>query len=90
MRQPRRFWRLTVSRSGKFVCVIPRLRYTPYWTIRGTAMTDEQKRRHARNEAMKEHDHAPLREAIIAVVRETRLKVLVCPEDMSQMAVGKQ
>ena len=39
---------------------------------------------------MKEHDHAPLREAIIAVVRETRLKVLLCPEDQSQMAVGKE
>jgi polysaccharide pyruvyl transferase WcaK-like protein len=39
---------------------------------------------------MAEHDHAPLREAITAVVRETPLKVLVCPEDMSQMAVGKR
>ena len=50
--------------------------------------TDEK--RHARNEAMKEHDHAALREAIIAVVRETELKVLLCPEDMTQMAVGKE
>ena len=74
----------------QFVCVIPRLRYTPYWTIRGTAMTDEQKRRAARNDEMAEHDHAPLRAAITAVARETRLKILVCPEDMSQMAVGKQ
>lgn len=77
----------------QFVCVIPRLRYTPYWTIRGTAMadmTDEQKRRAARNDEMAEHDHAPLRAAITAIVRETRLKVLVCPEDMSQMAVGKR
>jgi polysaccharide pyruvyl transferase WcaK-like protein len=77
----------------QFVCVIPRLRYTPYWTIRGTAMadmTDEQKRRAVRNDEMAEHDHAPLRAAITAVARETRLKILVCPEDMSQMAVGKQ
>ncbi len=74
----------------KFICCIPRLRYTPYWKIRGTAMTDEQRRRAARNEEMKEHDHAPLREAIIAVVRETGLKVLVCPEDKSQMEVGKE
>ncbi len=49
---------------------------------------DEKK--HARNEAMKEHDHAPLREAIIAVVRETPLKVLLCPEDATQMEVGKE
>jgi polysaccharide pyruvyl transferase WcaK-like protein len=39
---------------------------------------------------MKEHDHAPLREAIVAVARQTPLKVLLCPEDMTQMAVGKE
>ena len=75
---------------GRFVCVIPRLRYTPYWEIRKTAMTDEQRRRAARNDAMAEHDHAPLRDAIVRIVRNTRLKVLVCPEDISQMAVGKR
>jgi hypothetical protein len=76
--------------DGQFVCVIPRLRYTPYWSIRGTAMTDEQRRRAARNEQMAEHDHAPLREAIVAIARETSLKILVCAEDVSQVAVGKQ
>jgi polysaccharide pyruvyl transferase WcaK-like protein len=69
--------------------VIPRLRYTPYWLIRHKPMTAEDDRKHARNEEMKEHDHAPLRAAISAVVRETPLKVLICPEDESQMAVGK-
>lgn len=75
--------------QGKFVCCIPRLRYTPYWKIRGKEMTDEDRRKHARNEEMAEHDHAPLREAVAAVVRQTGLKVLVCPEDMTQMEVGK-
>jgi polysaccharide pyruvyl transferase WcaK-like protein len=74
---------------GKFLCAIPRLRYTPYWLIRHKALTAEDDRKHARNEAMQEHDHAPLRAAISAVVRETALKVLVCPEDESQMAIGK-
>jgi len=74
--------------KGKFICVIPRLRYTPYWTIKENVAFDEVK--HARNEAMKEHDHAQLREAIIKVVEETDLKVLVCPEDRTQMAVGKE
>ncbi len=73
---------------GKFMCVIPRLRYTPYWTIKENVPFNEVK--HARNEAMKEHDHAQLREAIIKVVEETDLKVLVCPEDRTQMAVGKE
>jgi polysaccharide pyruvyl transferase WcaK-like protein len=76
--------------AGKFLCCIPRLRYTPYWKIHNRAMTDEDRRKHARSEEMQEHDHAPLRTAIAAVVRETGNKVLVCPEDMSQMEVGKR
>jgi polysaccharide pyruvyl transferase WcaK-like protein len=76
-------------KEGGFVCCIPRLRYTPYWSIRNRPMDAEDRRRHARNEAMKERDHAPLRETICAITRETGLKVLVCPEDMSQMAVGR-
>lgn len=73
--------------TGKFLCCIPRLRYTPYWTIRDTPK-DETKQ--ARNVEMEEHDHLPLREAITRVVREAGLQVLVCPEDQTQMAVGKR
>jgi polysaccharide pyruvyl transferase WcaK-like protein len=76
--------------DGKFVCVIPRLRYTPYWKIRNKEMTALDHKKHERNEAMKEHDHAPLRQAIIAVARKTDMKVLICPEDKSQMDVGKE
>ena len=74
--------------EGKFLCCIPRLRYTPYWLIKEGRVKDAT--RHARNEEMQEHDHAPLREAIAAVVREGGYKVLVCPEDMTQMEVGKR
>lgn len=75
--------------EGKFLCCIPRLRYTPYWTIPSKkAAIDPVK--HARNEEMKEHDHAQLRKAIEEIVRQTDLKVLVCPEDQTQMAVGKE
>lgn len=73
--------------AGKFLCCIPRLRYTPYWKIRNQPLNAE---RHARNQTMADHDHAPLRAAITAVIRETRHKVLLCPEDMTQMEVGKQ
>jgi polysaccharide pyruvyl transferase WcaK-like protein len=62
--------------EGRFLCAIARLRYTPYWKIHG--------------KPMKQQDSAPLREAIIAVVRQTGMKVLVCPEDESQMAVGRE
>lgn len=84
------FLRANGLEDGKFLCCIPRLRNTPYWKIRNKPMDAEATRKQARNEAMKEHDHAPLREAICAVVRKTGLKVLVCPEDMSQMAVGRE
>ncbi len=75
--------------AERFLCCIPRLRYTPYWSI------PDKKRpfdpvKHARNETLREHDHAPLREAITRVVRETGLKVLVCPEDQTQMALGRE
>lgn len=83
------FLRANDLEEGKFLCCLSRLRNSPYWVI------PEKKRpfdaeKHARNEEMKEHDHRALREAIIAVVRETSLKVLLCPEDMTQMAVGKE
>ena len=72
----------------QFLCCIPRLRYTPYWTVpEKRAEFDAVK--HARNEALQEHDHAPHRQAIIDVVTQTDLKVLICPEDRTQMAVGK-
>lgn len=73
---------------GKFLCCLSRLRYTPYWLVKPGVQKNEE--RHAHNEAMKEHDHRALREAIIAVTRETDLKVLLCPEDATQMAVGKE
>lgn len=72
----------------KFVCCIPRLRYTPYWLIRKNRPLDPEKDR--RNREMAEHDHAPLRDAIAAVVRETDHRVLLCPEDITQMGVGKE
>jgi hypothetical protein len=74
---------------GKFLCCIPRLRFTPYWVLPEKKSPFDEKK-HARNEEMKEHDHAPLRQAIVEVIRNTDLKVLVCPEDQTQMAVGKE
>ncbi len=73
--------------EGKFLCCIPRYRNTPYWKIKGQPFDE---RKSVRNDAMKEHDNAPLREAVIRVVRETKLKVLLCPEDRSQMELGKE
>jgi polysaccharide pyruvyl transferase WcaK-like protein len=70
-----------------FLCCIPRYRYTPYWKIKNKPFNHE---RHERNEEMKEHDHAPLRKAIEAVIQQSDMKVLICPEDQSQMEIGKE
>lgn len=75
--------------KGKFLCCIPRLRYTPYWLVPEKNMPRDENK-HARNEAMKEHDHAPHRAAIERIVRETDMKILICPEDKTQMAIGKE
>lgn len=67
--------------EGKYICAIPRLRYTPYHKIKKVNW-DEAKIREVEdtNKRYKEEDHAKLREAIIAWVRETGYKVLICPE----------
>lgn len=74
--------------EGKFMCFLPNLRNAPYWKVKPNYAFDEAK--HRRNEEMKHHDHAPLREAIIAITRGTEMKVLVCPEDATQMETGKE
>jgi len=74
----------------KFICAIPRLRYTPYhlfnpnnngWSAEKIKQVEET------NLKYKEIDHAKLREAMIAWVRETGNKVLVCPEMTYQVDI---
>lgn len=76
-------------KKDKFMCVIPRNRFTPYWEI-PSKKTPFDAIRDARNQLMREHDNAPLREAIIAVVRQTPMKILICPEDETQVKLGKE
>lgn len=75
--------------EGQFLCCISRYRFTPFWLIpsKGEPLHPA---RHARNEEKKIADHAPLLAAIIAVVRETDLRVLLCPEDETQMAITRE
>jgi hypothetical protein len=44
--------------EGRFICVIPRLRYTPYYRIRNVARTPADDVRDAINERTTEQDHA--------------------------------
>lgn len=69
-------YRLT---PGKFLCAIPRLRWTPYWEIRPETVSPNPARS-AENEAFADRDHAKLREAIVAWVRQTGMKVFLVPE----------
>lgn len=77
-------------KDQKFICAVPRLRYTPYhkfnpnnngWSAERIKLVEET------NEKYKEADHAKLREAMIAWVRETGNKVLVCPEMTYQVEI---
>ncbi|MGV8134366.1 MAG: polysaccharide pyruvyl transferase family protein [Mangrovibacterium sp.] len=74
--------------EGKFMCCIPRYRFTEEWLAKGKNRPFNQERADF-NEKMKEHDNAPLREAITEVVRQTGLKVMICPEDETHVAIGK-
>jgi hypothetical protein len=74
--------------EGKFLCCIPRYRWTPFWTLHKDRPLDPVKL--ARSEEMKEHDHAPHREAIIRLVREAGVKVLITHEDQTQIQLGKE
>lgn len=65
--------------SGKFLCCIPRLRWTPYWEIRPESVKPNPQRS-AVNEAFADRDHAKLREAMIAWVTETGQRVFLVPE----------
>ncbi len=72
----------------KYICVVPRLRRTPYYLIRPESYTEEQiKSIDTLNNSRKEEDHSKLREAIITWVRETGNRVLVCPEMTYQIDI---
>jgi polysaccharide pyruvyl transferase WcaK-like protein len=76
--------------AKKFICAIPRLRVTPYYKFNPNNAGWSDKRIEeveALNERCKEWDHAKMREAMIAWVRETGNKVLVCPEMTYQVDI---
>ena len=75
--------------TGKFLCAIPQVRFSPWWELPSKKQSINEAK-HAHNEKMKEQDNAPIREAIIAVVRQTPLKVLLVPENATQMRIGKE
>ncbi|MFW6154651.1 MAG: polysaccharide pyruvyl transferase family protein [Planctomycetota bacterium] len=65
--------------TGRFLCAVPRLRWTPYWEIYPERVAPNPQRS-AVNEAFADRDHAKLREAIVAWVARTGLRVFLVPE----------
>lgn len=76
--------------DGKFICVIPRLRYTPYHKMRNTPKTPADEIRDAINDRTTEQDHAKLRELIVSYVRKTGNRVMACAEMTYQVELAKQ
>lgn len=76
--------------EGKFICAIPRLRYTPYSKLKGTPRSAGDDVRDAINDRTTAKDHAKLREMIVAYVKNTGHKVLACPEMTYQIQLAKE
>jgi hypothetical protein len=77
--------------EGKFICAIPRVRYTPYYKIKpGVKRVADDDLKDAINARTTEQDLGKLRELMISYVRATGNKVLTCPEMTYQMELAKQ
>ena len=76
--------------EGKFICVLPRLRYTPYYRVKDLPRDEGDYEIDAINAEHAARDHAPLRDLITLWVRQTGLKVILCPEMTYQIAVAKE
>ena len=75
--------------EGKFISVIPRLRYTPYYKIRNTKRTADDDIKDAINERTTRQDHDKLRDMIVRYVRGTGNKVMACAEMTYQVQMAK-
>lgn len=72
-----------------FICIVPRLRFTPYHQIHSYIQWSDAKIEDVTtvNERYQETDHEKLRHVIISWVRETGKKVLLCPEMTYQLDI---
>jgi hypothetical protein len=76
--------------DGKFICVIPRKRYTPYYEVNNVPRTATDDIRDAINNRTTEKDHAKLREMIVSYVKATGNKVMACAEMTYQVKMAKE
>lgn len=76
--------------AKRFLCVIPRLRYTPSESALVAAEMKGAEAKEGINARTREPDHAKLRDLIIHWVRQTGLKVLACPEMSYEVELAKE
>lgn len=74
----------------KFICVIPRMRYTPYYRINNVPRTPADDTRDAINTRTTEKDHVALRDMIVAYVKNTGNKVMACAEMTYEVPLAKE
>ncbi|MDR1280035.1 MAG: polysaccharide pyruvyl transferase family protein [Opitutaceae bacterium] len=75
--------------KGRYVCVIARTRFAPYYKLRQHPPTENDLAREAYNARHVENDLGKIRAAIVRFVRETGLKVVLCPEMTFEVEVAK-
>jgi hypothetical protein len=75
--------------AQKYICVVPRKRYTPYYQVNNVARTPDDDVKDAINARTTETDHAKLREMIVAYINNTGNRVLACPEMTYQVELAK-
>jgi hypothetical protein len=76
-------------KPGRFLCVVPRLRFTPYHQIRNYPPAAEDLRRSAYNAGYLKSDLDVLRQTVIGWVRATGEPALVVPEMSYAMEVAE-
>lgn len=76
-------------KEKEFICIISRLRYTPYHEIYPDIGWTREKIREVEetNDRFKEEDHVKMRDLISWWIEETGNKVLVCPEMTYQVNI---
>jgi len=86
-----RYLHQTGLANKKYICVVPRHRFSPYHTIyQDPKVTDRDREVDRVNAEFKSADHAATRELIINWVRTTGLKVLACPEMTYGVPLAKE
>lgn len=77
-------------KKGEFICVIPRMRYTPYWQMMNREPSASDKEKYAITLAYRERDAEKMRNVITDWIKATGLKVLICAEVTYQVPFGKE